>query len=230
MSQAQVCKDILKVLKPGDVINQTGHPKWYQFWLYITYAAIRWHQRRLLGKHSNYRDTHTMMYLGDNKTFSVELPKATIKPVSTYCLSDMSIYRLKHKMTPSMVYDMLIHATKMEGESYDVGQLLDIAINGILGYDHLRKVTTFDFGAKKKVCSVGVRVLFEKLNLERKITKQDGKWLFRSLNPHIWPPAAIKKYKGTDVEATTPAHFANSDFFCQEFQLIAKFKNGKRTF
>ena len=32
MSKEQVCANILGVLKPGDVINQVAHPKWWQFW------------------------------------------------------------------------------------------------------------------------------------------------------------------------------------------------------
>lgn len=229
MFKEQVCANILGVLKPGDVINQVAHPKWWQFWLYITYAAIRWHQKRLLGKHSNYRDTHTMMYLGNDKTFSVELPKAVIKPVEEYCISDMSIYRINYKLSPDMIHDLRVHASVMEGENYDVGQLLDIAINGILGYNHLRKVKAFDFGSKNKVCSVGVRALFERLNQEYKIA-HGKKWLFYSLNPIVWHESDISEYKGTDVEATTPSHFANSHLFCREFKLVARFKNGKRTF
>jgi hypothetical protein len=225
--------EIIKLLQPGDVINQIGHPKWYQFWLHITYAAIRWHQKRLFERANGfwqppirYQDTHTMMYFDEERTFSVELPKATFVPLEEWCQSDFSVYRLNyHDLSTADIEVMEYQAHKMFGEAYDIGQLLDIAINGILGYDHLRKLSLFDYGAKNKVCSVGVRVLFEKLNQERKISS--GKWLFHSLKTHVWSPKQRKEYTGTDVEATTPAHFANSYYFGDEFGLVARFKNGK---
>jgi hypothetical protein len=227
------CEAILKVIKPGDVINQVGERKWWQFWLAVTYAAIRWHQKKLFGKDSNWKDTHTMLYFDKKNTFSVEMPRAIMKPLQEYCLSNLSIYRLRLiKLTKDFVETLRYAAEEMEGEEYDIGQLLDIAINDILGYENQRPLKIFDFGRKKKVCSVGVRVAFEYLYKERikTVDSRPGKWLFYELNPEKWPPEAIQNYRGTDVEATSPAHFANSDYFCFEFDLIAKFDGGKQLF
>lgn len=221
---------LLEVLKPGDIINQTGHQKLWQFWLTITYWAIRHHQKKLFGKNSNWRDTHTMLYLDPLNTFSVEMPKATMKPLQEYCLSDFSIYRLQLiKLTSDHISVLKEVALTMVGEDYDIGQLLDIGINAILGYKNQRRLTLFDFGKKKKVCSVGVRVLFEKLYQDKLKSeeKRQEKWLFYELNPDKWPAKLVRTYRGTDVEATSPAHFANSDYFCKDFKLIARFKNGK---
>lgn len=221
-------KEILKVIKPGDVINQRGRPKFYEIHLWIAYFGIWWHQRRLFGRKSNWKDTHSMLFFNDQNTFSVELPEATMKPLKKYYKSEMSIYRFKKfELTPVDISLMKKTADEMVGENYDIGQLLDIAINSILGYAQIRKLKIFDFGRKKKVCSVGVRVLLEKLN---KIKNPDSKikLLFAILNGKKWNKKYIKKFKGTDVEMTSPAHFANSDFFQDEFELIAKFKNGKR--
>jgi len=235
VSKEAACEEIMKVIQPGDVINQIGHPRWYEFWLKITYGAIRWHQKRLFGKDSNYYDTHSMLYIDRAHTFSVELPKAVIKPLEDYCLSDMSIYRLRSKnLTPDDIDRMFLTCLKMCGTNYDVGQLLDIAINSILGYvGGLRRLKIFDFGEKKKVCSVGVRVAFEKLNQQLN-PQADKKWLFQKLHRDLWLIKKIKSiididnYKGTDVEATSPAHFANTDLFDYEFELVAKFKDGVR--
>jgi hypothetical protein len=224
---------ILKLIKPGDVVNQVGEHKWWQFWLAITHAGIQWHQKKLFGKKSNWKDTHTMLYLDQDNTFSVELPRATMKPLREYCLSNLSIYRLcLTELTPDFVDTLKNAAMKIVGEDYDIGQLLDIAINDILGYDHLRRLKVFDFGRKKKVCSVGVRVAFEYLYKSKIKTESSrpGKWLFYELNPEKWQQKEIQKYQGTDVEATSPAHFANSDYFCHEFELIARFKGGKQMF
>lgn len=227
------CEAILKFIKPGDVVNQVGTHKWWEFWSAIAHAGIRWHQKKLFGKNSNWRDTHSMLYLDKDNTFSVELPRATMKPLQEYCLSNLSIYRLRLTELTQDFVDTLKHAAlKMVGEDYDIGQLLDIAINDILGYDHQRRLTFFDFGRKKKVCSVGVRASFESLYKKKIKTENSrpGKWLFYELNPEKWTQKQIQEYRGTDVEATSPAHFANSDYFCNEFELIARFEGGKQLF
>jgi len=224
-------KDILKVIKPGDVINQEGDFKWYQFWLAIGSKAIQCHQKKLFGKSSNWKDTHTMMFFDEDNTFSVELPTTTMKPLEEYCLSNLSIYRLRLVSLNLDHMDMMKKAAKdMVGTDYDIGQLLDIAINQILGYEHQRRLTIFDFGRKKKVCSVGVRVAFEYLYQKKfcSADSQSGKWLFDKLNPDKWPEKKVDHFHGTDVEATSPAHFANSDYFCNEFELIARFQDGKQ--
>jgi len=224
---------ILKLIKPGDVVNQVGRNKWWQLWLTITSTAIRCHQKKLFGKDSNWKDTHTMLYFDKNNTFSVEMPKATLKPLREYCLSTLSIYRLRlTELTPDYIKTLKAAAQRMVGQDYDVGQLLDIAIYGLLGYDNQRPLPIFDFGRRKKVCSVGVRAAFEYLYKKRIQTEDSpsGKWLFEALNPEKWPPETVRRYKGTDVEATSPAHFANSDYFFYEFELIARFDNGKQVF
>ncbi len=224
---------ILQFIRPGDVVNQINTHKWWEFWLAIACNSIQSHQKKLFGRDSNWKDTHTMLYFDEHNTFSVEFPKATLKPLKEYCLSDLSIYRLRLvELTDDHLSTMREAAMEMVGENYDVGQLLDIAINSLLGYDHQRRLSIFDFGKKKKVCSVGVRVAFEHL-YQKKIKTADspaGKWLFNTLNPEKWSPKVIAKYKGTDVEATSPAHFANSEFFCHDFELIARFNNGIKLF
>jgi len=228
MTNEQGYEEIKSILRPGDIINQVGHPKWYEFWLSITYGFIKWHQRRLFGKHSNYRDTHTMIYFDPIQTFSVEMPKAILKPLSDYYKSDFTIYRIKNPaITSEMTWYMKEHAKKMVDRDYDVGQLLDIAVNGILGYANRRKAKIFDMGDKNKVCSVGVRVLLERLNQKHKF-QTNGKWLFHSLNPNRWSTKKIANYRGVDVEMTTPAHFANTDQFENELKLVARFNNGVR--
>lgn len=225
------CENILKVIQPGDVINQAGDFKWYEFWLSIGSSAIQSHQKKLFGKESNWKDDHTMLFFDQETTFSVELPIATTKPLKKYCLSNLSIYRLRlAPLTADHIDTMRKAAKEMLGTEYDIGQLLDIAINQILGYEHQRRLSIFDFGRKKKVCSVGVRVVFEYL-YQQSISTSDtysGKWLFNQLNPEKWPKKKVEQFNGTDVEATSPAHFANSDYFCDEFELIARFNNGNQ--
>ena len=225
--------NILKIIKPGDVVNQEGDFKVWEFWMAFGSWAIQRFQKKLFGKESNWRDDHSMIYFDEVRTFSVEPPKAKYKPLDEYCLSNLSIYRLQLiDLTAEHIEKMKETAETMEGTDYDLGQLLDIAINQIMGYDHQRRLSIFDFGRKKKVCSVGVRVVFEKL-FKASISvgeKDKKKWLFAALNPEKWPPDKLEKYKGTDVEATAPAHFANTDYFCYEFRLIARFNAGEQIY
>ena len=226
------CDAILKIIQPGDVVNQVGDFRWWEFWLAIGSRAIQSHQKNLFGKNADWKDDHTMLYFDQDNTFSVELPRATLKPLQEYCLSNLSIYRLcLKKLTPADIKVMIQAAREMVGTDYDLGQLLDIAINDILGFQHQRRLTIFDFGRKKKVCSVGVRVVFEHL-YRTKIRPPDApeKWLFDQLNPEKWSEKAIQKFRGTDVEATTPAHFANSDYFQHEFKRIDRFRNGVQVY
>lgn len=229
----QANEEILQIIKPGDVVNQIGHPCWYEFWLHLAYWGIKRYQKSLFGKDANWHDTHTMLFFDDWATFSVELPRARVKPLHEYCLSDMSIYRLQLvDLAPEHIDCMMDAADRMIGTRYDIGQLLDIAIREILEYGQHRPLSVFDFGRKRKVCSVGVRVCFEHLyNKLIKPTIPDppvGKWLFHAMNPENWPQSEVDEYKGTNVEATAPAHFANTDFFQNEFKLVARFKDGKR--
>jgi hypothetical protein len=127
---------------------------------------------------------------------------------------------------------MMQAADEMMGTYYDIGQLLDIGLRGLLNFNQSRSLRVFDFGTNLKVCSVGLRICFEYLYqkkiLPRLQNPPKGKWLFRELKPGKWPQAMYEDYDGTDVEATTPAHFANSGFFRDEFTLIARFKDGNR--
>jgi len=228
----EACEAILKVVKPGDVINQVGKYYWYELFLRAGYWGIQTYQKELFGKISNWYDTHTMLFFDQWDTFSVEIPKATVKPLQNYCLSNMSIYRCKLvEMKPEYVETMMDAADKMISTDYDIGQLLDIALREILDYPQDRPLKFFDFGKKKKVCSVGIRACYEYLYMQKikpsLNNPPQGKWLFHSANTSKWPAKFIEKYKGTDVEATAPAHFANTDYFQNEFELIARFDNGK---
>jgi hypothetical protein len=105
-------------------------------------------------------------------------------------------------------------ANKLIGKIYDIGQLLDIAINHILGYTVRRKYKIFDFGKRCKICSVGVRSIYEfLLQYIQKNENKNLQKLFTCGN------------KSVDVEITTPAHFANSVRYENEFVLVAKNNN-----
>lgn len=221
-------KSILKFIQPGDVVNQVGHTAWWRIWLKVGFWYIRFHQRRLFGRKADWHDIHTMMFFDRDNTFSVEPPHATMKPIEQYCLSDLSIFRLRLKpLTLDEITYMRDSARDILGTDYDFGQLIDIAIHGIMGFPDVRSVSLFDFGRTKKVCAVGVRTVYEHLYREKlRPEGVKGKWLFEKLNPEKWSQRKLEKFEGTDIELTTPAHFANPEYFQEDFELIARFRNG----
>lgn len=221
---------ILKIIRPGDVVNQANtFPRW-QLWMIWPVRAIRRHQKRLFGKDARYQDDHTMLFFDRTRTLSVEPPRAVLKPLESYCLTELSIYRLRHhRLTEDDLSIMFQAARQLEGIEYDVGQLLDIALNNLLSFEHRRTIKIFDFGEEKKVCSVGVRSVLENLYQKKLQRGSDDPptWLFNRMNPAKWPAEQVRRFRGTDIEATTPAHFANADYFAHEFRLVARFRSGE---
>ncbi|MBN2417049.1 hypothetical protein JXO52_14510 [bacterium] len=229
----KACADILRVIRPGDVVNQANTVQWWEIFISFGIWGIRKYQRHLFGRDAETGDDHTMLFFDRDKTLSVEPPRAIFKPLEKYCLTDISIYRLQeHHVTPGDIALMNEASADLIGTDYDIGQLVDILINGLLGFEHTLKIKLFDFGNRKKVCSVGVRAVYEYLYQKRIKSGEDVRdtWLFNEINPAKWPEHVVRHYKGTDVEATTPAHFANSDYFGNEFRLVARFRNGKRIY
>jgi hypothetical protein len=89
-------------------------------------------------------------------------------------------------------------AEDLIGREYDVGDLFDFMICGLLGYDSVRKVRFFELSRKNLVCSTSVRTIQEKL---RKTLEQEGdfsfKRLFNTLNPDKWSSRKIEKFERT---------------------------------
>jgi len=224
---------VLQVLQPGDVINQVNRFPWWAFHYNLAVKAIRIHQRRLFGRKSFYKDDHNMLFFDENSILSVEPPRAILKPLTHFSMTRISIYRLRiHRLDDEDIAFMRNTALQLVGEEYDVGQLLDRVVNRLLGYEWQQRIRIFDFGKKKMVCSVGVRAVFEHLYQKqlRKEKPDQELWLFSEMNPDRWPVRKRKRFQGTDIDATTPAHFANSEYFQHEFELIARFDKGKRIF
>jgi len=239
--QPEALADVSSFLQPGDVVNESGRVTWKTFYYWVPYQGIRGNQKRIFGKQSIWHDTHCMLYLDPEHTLSVEPPRARWLHPEDYCRGRISIWRFNKfpvPFAPGQVEVMKRHADEyLIGKIYDVGQLLDILINTILGYPNGLHYRFFDFSKKLKVCSVGVRVLYEKLRQHLEATGQPafGR-LFQKINPlapwpgGVFPQSRIPGQYGVDVEATAPAHFANSHYFDSEFSLVAVFDSGWRVY
>lgn len=227
--QLEAIDIIRKYAKDGDVVNVSGHPSWYEFWLAIAYNGIRKAQRSLFGKYSEWQDTHTMMYF-DTGTFSVEPPRACYVPISDYAMKDISIWRYtKHTITQFDSELMKAYASSILGTNYDYGQLLNILINQLLGYPYDEKVKWFDGGGKLKVCSVGVGAIMNKWTKGKNYTR-----LFNKLNPKYWHKIIYEDfYKNGgnwNIENYYPANFSNPKHFDNEYELILKMNEGNITY
>ncbi len=229
---------ILPLIMPGDVINFDSTTEWYNLHIQLGYWGIRQHQREVFGNLARWRDTHTMLYLDEDKVFSVEPPRARFAKLESLYNDKISVYRYtKRDFEDDEIDVMMKAADELNGTIYDVGQLLDIAINRVLGYPHTIHYRVFDFAKYCKVCSVGVRVCYERARkyIEQKNGNEPMPRLFSKFKYDTWLErdvvmSANTEMRGVDVEATAPAHFANSEWFDDEFELVAEFDHGRRVF
>lgn len=233
----QAIENIRPYLLPGDLLNFGPRlNSWWDIKHSIAYRGIINNQRRIFTEKANYTDIHTALYFSECDIFSVEPPKATLHHLRHFCLEPLSIYRYnKCQLDNSDIQVMWGVVHTIYGTKYDYGQLLDIMINTLLQYSDIRRLSIFDLGKSRKVCSVGVRVVYEywrkwvEQNHSNTPKYRDVKKLFSSLNPNIpFPnPEYAQGFTQVDVEMTSPAHFANSQYYGDEFRLIARFNNGE---
>ena len=234
----------LSVVKPADICNTAGHTSIFNLPTYIAYWAIRKAQHSLFTNAIQYynnpehylvkldpaNDTHTTVFFDAQHTFSVEPPKAKFLNVEEYINDDISVYRYYRDLSGSDVNVMRNTAVTMIGFDYDVGQLIDISINQILGYPGHNEVTIFDNGKNNHDCSAGAGIIYQAM---RKANHPDWPRLFSYLSPNYWSPQFIKKFKTeykSDwyVEFVYPCMFACSEtHFASEFRLVWKSNKGK---
>jgi len=197
-------------LEPGDVILIEGSAKWYQIGTKFIHMMIRWYQRRLFGRKSNWKDTHAMLYLTPHFVFSMDFPHGKWEKIQHVLERKFSVYRGRYVRYEKFRCELWEIAHRIVPRSYDVGDLLDFLISGILGYTRIRKIRIFEFSRRHMTCSVAVRAIFERL---RKDEELKGNFLIPRLFDKI------------DVEMTTPAHFANSCKYACEFTKIADWRH-----
>jgi hypothetical protein len=197
-------------LSTGDVIN-TRPPKrsiWWQAthpFESVPQGCIQAHQRHV--GYADWRDTHSMLYFGPARILSVTYPHTKWETWDRVQQRDFRVWRPTFPLDSQDVLVMYEAAHKLIGTSYDVGQLLDIALNEILGYGVGFYHRIFDFGGNLMVCSVGVRACFDAARKAKESAGQPPPFdvLFtqggQKLNVERTPPAAY---------ANTPARFAQA--------------------
>jgi hypothetical protein len=131
------------------------------------------------------------------------------------------------------------YRARLIGQDYDIPQLFRIAINGMLGYTaRAEAVPELDKGQANKVCSVITRVPFEHLRKHKALEApaiggvDPYKKLFGGMNVKKfferearWAHAVVEawqKNRRHDIELTTPADYACSDYYDNEFVEVTR--------
>lgn len=225
-------KQILDIIKPGEVLNISSKPKWWQFWLNAVYSGIRWYQKN---KYKNrWDDIHSMLYLGSNCFISCESPVVVFRILNNekvnkvlgqinskkkdyileFELDSRSKYRIcvlldrngdEYKFSQEEMHFLQQEAVTWLGEHYDYGQLIDILLKKL--FPNIGETAHLvDMGDKHKVCSVLVHYLL--VAWWKKFQREDGK---NTIGKDVDRPLG-----GQYIETTCPADFAN------KFKVIAE--------
>ena len=222
--------EVQALIKPGDVIAIIDESVWYKPWMWIAKSGIQWYQKRLFGKESDFTPTHVVLYFEPRRLFSATTPCVRWENLEFRLNMKFTIYRYtKQEYTEEHIQIMRSTAEDFLGHPYDIGDLLDFAISSLLGYDFVKSVRWFEFSRKYMVCSTAIRAIQEKLRktLEETMGEDQSPFsrLFNKLNPDKWSAEDIAKFVRTDVEMTTPGHYANSGWFESEFRKICSWRD-----
>jgi len=220
---------VSRIIRPGDVISLDERSTMLSPFKYIGLRGIRTYQKELFGESSDWRPTHTVLYFSDDKVFSMTYPVARWETLEYQTKQRFKVLRYtKRRYTQQHIDMMYKTAEQFLGSRYDIGDLVDIMINKILGYPHEKKIAVFESSKQLKVCSTAVRTIQEKL---RKDLEQQGDFsfgrLFNVLDRGKWLSHQIEEFTRTHVEMTTPGHYTNSEWFDHEFIQICSWEDFK---
>jgi hypothetical protein len=100
--------------------------------------------------------THVRLVLPDGQILSVTHPKAKFENWDEISWEDLFFYRPTFEITSADANNMLEFAETLKGIEYDVGQLIDIGIANLLGYEKIHVNILGNQKVKESmVCSVG---------------------------------------------------------------------------
>ena len=144
----------------GCVVNFYGeHPK--NLLMRFVYGQIRRYQKRKYPHSSRTDAIHTMLHLGEGRFLSVESPRAVIREREPE--GKFSVWRYKYdgNFTEESWRAFEAAVKEIAGTPYDYGQLVDILVHQLFGWLP-EKLNLFDFGRKRKVCSVAAHAVLVK--------------------------------------------------------------------
>ena len=154
----------------------------------IVYWEIRRYQKRKYPHSSRTRAVHTMLHLGDGRFLSVEHPRAVIRRLKLQEGETFSIWRYRHDdeftETSWQAFDEAVK--EIEGTPYDYGQLMDILVHQLFGWLP-DKLKLFDFGRRRKVCSVAAHAVLVKAWQQIEETSRPERPLGKQYLEHTCP-------------------------------------------
>lgn len=157
----RVLQEITEMLQPGDVVNFDSRGKWY---MRFVFSQFRLAQKKKFGKHSRYRDIHSVLVMafkedGTPLVLSVTVPEAVIEPLSIGKRTiKITVSRLKGTeggLSDQWLFTMRKAAMELVGRGYDYIQILAIKLK-LQGWPKWF-TRWLDLGKKRTVCSGGVQ-------------------------------------------------------------------------
>ena len=190
-------------LRYGDVINRTpGNIAWYDLYDRVPAWAIVSHQKDVYGKPFCWA-SHSWWYLGPGPeggglVFEATQPRAKntvfylreLDKSKWYIVTRYKDWKIESAEEREIIWNGI---KELDGEPYDYGQLLSIAINRLLRWP-VDSYIPLGWGKKKMVCSVLCRALWML-------------WYESYARPNSLP---VRRPGGPlHVERTSPALFEN---------------------
>lgn len=140
-------------LRSGDIILTYGEFRWWppKYWILpFLYKAIREYQKKKWGPQADYGPTHCRVALPPT-FFEMTYPVARFGNFEEI-KGRYKVCRYRWPLENNGLYNA---ALRLEGTPYDIGDNLDFAVSGLLGW-FTRNVRLFGDRAKKYVvCSTG---------------------------------------------------------------------------
>jgi hypothetical protein len=243
--------DLKNELKPFDVLVLMENPEWWNIPLWFGLLGIQAYQRDVFGRKSNWHTGHVELYLDPEHTLNPVPPKVKWDTLKDLEKRKFLVYRFNNfKFTDEHAKWMIrqfempvayetatdgLTTSTIIGSKYDYGQILDIAVSGMLGYPNKLALHNLD-KPELIVCSVGCRLAFEHFRKNNPTANGYDPYpkLFSTINKELFEDAKenecarfadevledFEKSGHVTVEASTPAHFANSQFFGNEFTCV----------
>jgi hypothetical protein len=235
-------------LQPFDAITFYNIPPFWNIPLWAAVLGIQNYQLNYFGRGSDFHTTHVEIYFDDDHIVDAVPPaikwdklkdldgckiKVWRPTFRTFSVDDAD--RMVAEFEKNSIYlddNGKAYNASIIGSKYDIGQLVNIAVNGMLDYPNTGKVSWFDAGKDKKVCSVVSRLAYEHFRKlkEAETGTEPYRRLFSIFNAKKFESAESRDWdrdaeefthdQGVYVEQTTPAHFSNPNYFSNEFALV----------
>jgi hypothetical protein len=162
-------------LRPGDVINTVAAPHSKLGRIFNPVAWLQWGIRHYQKDQEHFPvwdETHTMLYLGPGRIFSMTWPRGMWERWESVSERQWRVYRPAFDLSAVDLEAMRWQADRFIGRVYDLGQNLAIEWDELWGAKPSHYSGAFDWGQYLYSCSNSVAVIFE---TARGLALRDGR-------------------------------------------------------